>query len=378
MPNLLKITRGNLPFWMTAAVMAVFLVVFLIAPVAAPGSRMMTAEFIKQYEFESSYDQRQGFLFAVLTISVMSAAAYFLGRRKMPHEAGPNSLPAVGLLVSAAATAIVLAVYARLIQGWIVNAATVLAIGVFTFVIVAPYIQRRAIDLIALILIGVLLSMVVLPGFIINPIYWPVSDGDSIAQIELHINSLVQPGSNVAAGQNFFSDITFGYGVLMPSILSVIERRFGQFTVGGHAAFVQWCQVAFVVIGTLSYFVFRPRNYVGVLVALMLAAPYWATTGLGIWHPNQTGLRSLTLPLGILTIAFCARLPLNWAAAYLGAIEMICLLINPETAVAVGAGMVVYLVLRTRTIPIVAFLWMAASAIATFILYLLLYKLLAC
>ncbi len=376
MPTLFKFTRGNLPFWLTAAVMAVFLIVFLISPISAPGSgALMTTEFIKQYEMESSYDQRISFLAAVITIALLSAAAFFFGQRRSLIAAGPDTVPAVNLQVSIAFVVVGLIVYWRLIDHWIVKSAAITAFCFLVLVIFAPHIRRRSVDFIALLLIGAYLAVVVIPGFIIRPTSWLVDDPSAIAQVELHINSLVQPGSNIASGQNFFSEIPFGYGVLMPSIMSVIEQRFAPFTVGGHLAFVQFCQFAFLVLGTLAYFFFRPRNYVGIFVALLLAAPYWATTGLGIWHPNQTGFRSLTLPLGILTIAIAGRLPATWAAIVLGTVEMICLLLNPETAVAVGGGIVIYSILRERRIPWMAFTVMAVSAICTLFLYLIVYRL---
>jgi hypothetical protein len=374
-PTLFKFTRGNLPFWLTATVMAVFLIVFLIAPIASPSSgALMTAEFIKQYEFESSYDQRISFLVSVIAIALLSTAALVMTRRETLPLTGGNPVPRVNLLICIVVVAASLAVYYRLIDKWIVKDAALLAVCGLIFTIFAPHIRRRTVEFVALLLIGAYVSIVVIPGFLIRPIFWPVLDAVSIAQIELHITSLVQPGTNIASGQNFFSDIPFGYGLLMPSIVSVLERRFGLFTVGGHATFVQACQAAFLILGTLAYFTFRPRNYVGIFVALLLSAPYWSTAGIGIWHPNQSGFRSLTLPLGILAIGLAGRMPLNAAAIFLGAIEMVCLLINIETAIAVGGGILVYFILRTRSIPLTAIVRMSVSAIAVFVLYLILYR----
>jgi hypothetical protein len=360
---------------MTAAVMAVFFIVFWISPISAPGSTtMMTQEFIRQYQLESSYDQRTAFLISVLVTALLSAAAFFINQRRILQNAGNRAIPTINIWLSVLVTAVGLAIYSKFIQRWIVVDAAILATCFFLFVFFAPHLRRRTIEVCALLIIGAYLAIVVIPGFIIWPMYWPVADADSIAQIELHINSLVQPGTNVAAGQNFFSDIAFGYGLLMPSVLSVIERRFGELTAGDHARFVQYCQVAFTVTATVAYFCYRPRNYVGILVALLLAAPYWASTGLGIWHPNQTGYRSLTLPLGILAMALAGRLKPNTAAAMLGAVGMIDLLINVETAVAVCGGMVVYIVLRARKVPLVQFSFAAIGGALTFILCLVLYK----
>jgi hypothetical protein len=207
-----------------------------------------------------------------------------------------------------------------------------------------------------------------------DPFPLAAADPDSLAQHELHLAVLTQPGSNIAGGQNLFKEIPFNYGLLMPSIMSVIDLRLGHLSVGDQVRFVQWCQALFALAAAAAYLCYRPRSYLGVLVALLLAAPYWSSSGLGIWHPNQTGFRSLTLPLGVLAMTLAGRPRVEVAAWGLGAVGAIALLINFETAVAVGCGFLVYLVLRTRSVPIAAILRMAAAAIAVFGFYLIVYR----
>ena len=371
----LKLSRGAVPLCLTAAVMVIFFFVFWICPMSAPGSHaMLTSEFRRQYGMVSSYDQRTAYLASVIAIVILSAAAFIVRQRKLVQSNGRTWIPTINIWISALITIADLVIYSTLIQAWIVTCAAVLAACFFTFVVFAPYLQRRIVEFVALLVIGAYLSIVIFPGFFVWPVAFPVADAISVAQLELHLNSLVQPGSIIAAGQNFFREIPFGYGLLMPSILSVIAHRHGPLTVGDHVLFVQVCQVVFTVTAALAYFSYRPRNYLGILAALLLAAPYWASTGLGIWHPNQTGFRSLTLPLGILAMALAGHWRPNDAAWALGAVGMVALLINLETTVAVGGGMFVYLVLRTRSFPLIAILRVMIGAALVFMLYLVTYR----
>jgi len=215
---------------------------------------------------------------------------------------------------------------------------------------------------------------VIVPGLATDPLPIAATDPDSLAQHELHLTVLTQPGSNIAAGQDLFKEIPFNYGLLMPSIMSVLDLHLGRLSVGDQVRFVQWCQALFAIAAAAAYLWYRPRSYLGVLVALLLAAPYWSSAGLGLWHPNQTGFRSLTLPLGVLAMTLAGRFRVETVAWGFGAIGAIALLINFETTVAVGFGFLVYLILRTRSVPVGLILRMGAGAIVVIAIYLIVYR----
>src|SRR5262249_30500788 len=148
------------------------------------------------------------------------------------------------------------------------------------------------------------------------------------------------------------------------------ETRWHEQSVASQLRFVQVCQVIFCLIGASAYLTYRPRHDVAVLIALLVAAPYWATAGLGIWHPNQTGFRSLGLPIGMLALTLSARLSVERAAWCLGAVGGVAALINMEIAIAVSAAFLVFLVLRTRTLPWRLFLRMIVAGVLVLAIYL--------
>jgi hypothetical protein len=363
--RVLTLRRGALPLYFTAIVMAVFFLVLWILPTALSESQpKLVSELVREAQFVGSYDQRWAHLAAVISVAILSVASFVVTQRALVGFAGHNLVPQVNIWICLLATVIGLLVYRTLVPHWIVDVALATSIGFFFFVLAAPHLSRRAIEVGAILAIGAYLAVVVTPGFLSHPVHWPVSDSDSIAQLELHLLALLQPGSAIAAGQSFFRELPFNYGLLMPSLISIMDVWSGPLTVGDQVRFVQVCQLLFAIAAAAAYLFYRPRSYLGVLAALLLAAPYWSSAGPGIWHPNQTGMRSLTLPLGVLAMILAGRFRLSDAAWGLGAIGGLALLINFETGVAVGIGFVVYVMLRTRSVPFVAISRMALTAIA--------------
>jgi hypothetical protein len=376
MERVLTVRLGELSLCFTAIVLIVFFLVLWILPTALSGSEpKLVAELVRQSQYVGSFDQRSAHQAAFVTVVILSAVSFVAAQRGVAWHAWRNPDPSVNVWICLLATIFGLLVYRVLVPHWVVDAALVLAAGFFAFVLAAPHLRRRTVEFAVVLAIGVYLAIIIVPGLLTGPISWPVSDADSIGQIEVHLLALVQPGSAIAAGQSFFAELPFNYGLLMPSIISVMEHRLGPLTVGDQVRFVQICQVLFTLAAGAAYLCYRPRSYLGVLVALLLAAPYWSSAGLGIWHPNQTGMRSLTFPLGILALTIAGRFRPNDAAWGLGAIGAIALLINFETTVAVGVGFTVYLVLRTRSVPLVAIMRMSIAAILVIVSYLILYRL---
>ena len=375
MIRLQGLPRGSLAVGFTAIAMAVFFVVFWIFPMAPAGSRpMLVTEFIREYSMVGSYDQRSAHLFAFVAVVILSAVGFLGTQHGLVQVAGRSVIPPVNIWTCLLATLIGLLLYLALIPLPITICALVLATAFFLFVLFAPYVDRRTVELVALLIVGAYLALIIVPGLATRPVPMQVSDPVSLAQLELHLNSLMQPGSAIAAGQSFFVELPFNYGLFMPSIMSVMDLRFGRLNVGDQVRFVQLCQVAFTIAAVAAYLCYRRRSYLGVLVALLLAAPYWASAGIGIWHPNQTGFRSLTLPLGVLAMTLAGRFHPNDAAWRLGAIGAVALLINFETTVAVGFGFLVYMVLRTRSVPLVAILRMSIAATVVIAAYFILYR----
>ena len=377
MDRKLRLSRVESSLGFTAIVLSVFFGILWLFPTAPVGSRpVLPAEFLRQYDLVGSYDQRSAYLFALIAIVIFSAIGFYGMRRGLIQVTARRMTPSITIWICLVATLAGLLVYRAVIPRPISDWSFIFASAFFAFVFLAPSIERRAVEFIALLGIGGYLACVIVPGLAINPIPFPIpgSDPSSLAQLEVHLTALTQPGTGIAAGQRFFIELPYNYGLLMPSIMSVIDLRLGRLSVGDEARFVQYCQALFAIMAAMAYLLYRPRNYLGVLIALLLAAPYWSTAGIGIWHPNQTGFRSLTLPLGVLALTLAGRVRLEHAAWGLGAIGAVALLINFETTVAVGVGFLVYVLLRTRSIPLVPIGRMVVAGIAVIVAYFVLYR----
>ena len=185
---------------------------------------------------------------------------------------------------------------------------------------------------------------------------------------------MTMPGSEIASGQNIFGEITYVYGVLWPSVMSVIDQSISQLSIGDQLRFVQVGQLLFCLLAVAAYFTYRPRAVAAVLAVVLLAGPFWPTAGLGIWHPNQTGYRSLGLPLEFLILALMGRHEPRNASWWLGATAALVTLVSFNSGAVVSIGYFVYLILRTRSSMITAALRMAAAGIAVLVLYLVSYR----
>lgn len=371
---MIKAPRDVVPLLFTAIFILIFFLVFLALPAVAPGAKpLLVSELLQQYELTGSYDQRTAFSVSVLALVVLSVGAFLIGKRGYIVPTGTSAVPTLNGWIAFIATIAGLWLYTLLIQKWIVAGAALMAFAFFLFAAFGRRIGRRPLELLLVCLIGAYLAVVIVPGLLVWPIPLIAGDPVSLAQVELHLNALVQPGSSMAAGQNYLREIPYSYGVMMPSIVSVIDHHFGM-TVGSHLRFVQFCQAAFALVAVGAYFAFRPRNYLGIAVATLLAAPYWISGGLGIWHPNQTGMRSLTFPMCILALTLAGRYWPQLAGFIIGAVGMAALLINVETTIAVGAGVLIYFILRTRGIPFVPIVQAIIGAALAFAGYLVCVK----
>lgn len=371
-PGLLR-SRSSL--CMSAATLASFLVVVWIIPAdALTSSVQWVREVVQQYGWVSSNDQRIAHVAALALTVAFSAGAFMLGARFGPDRGmhGRPHLEVVACTLVAIAGFVALAPF---VPAWLVGWAAVLSVVLLIMGGAVRRLPAALVDRAALVLIGAYGAVLIVPGLLVRQI--PIMEVDPVAfvQFEAHLLWMLLRGSALAAGHNFFGELPMGYGLLMPSIMSVADLRSGGLSIATQLRIVQACQALFVVTAVAAYMAYRRRNYLGVLVALLLAGPYWATAGLGIWHPNQTGFRSLGFPAGMLVLMLAARLRPQAAAWCLGAAAGVALLMNFETAVAVMAGFVVFLAVRTRSLPWALYARSVVAVIVVFVAYLVTYRL---
>ena len=374
--SIFHFVRSHSSICFAAAALLLFVLCIGLLPAGtSEAGNQLVREQVQQYGFVPSGDQRRAHLVALIAVAVFSAISFLHGRRGGVTGQKLRLVPRFGAAACILLAALGLIGYLFLVPGLVVGCAAAAAISFLLFVIAAPHLRAPALERAVIALIGGYLAVLIVPGLLVHPIPLMEIAAIDLAQFENHLHSLLWRGAAIAAGQDFFRELPLHYGVLMPSIMSVAEARGQGLSIAEQLRFVQAGQVLFSLAAVCAYLAYRPRNYVGVLAALLLAGPYWAAAGLGIWHPNQTGFRSLGLPLGMLGLMLAGRLPPKRAAWWLGAVAGAALLLNLETAVAVSAAFVVFAVVRTRTTAFTLLLRMAAAAALAIVAYLVIYRL---
>jgi hypothetical protein len=374
--TIFEFARRNSSVCFAGAAMLLFLSFLWLLPAATSGGeRQWLSEVIREYKFTSSDDQRWAYLIAVVAVAMFSAISFLLGGRGTVSSYRLRIVPKLSAIACLALAALGLFCYRFLVPASNVSDAAAI-VGLFlVFVFVSNRLSASLIERTSIALVGAYLAILIVPGLLVRPIPFMFNDPVLLVQIETHMLSLSMRGAAVAAGQNFFDELQLNYGLLMPSIMSVLEMKRQGLSLAGQLRFVQLCQALFCLAAVCAYFAYRPRNHFGILAALLLAGPFWATAGLGIWHPNQTGFRSLGLPVGMLALVLAGRLSADRAVWWLGAVAGVAVLMNLETAIAISVGYTVFLIVRTRAFPVALFLHMAVAAALVIVVYLLIYPL---
>jgi len=349
--------------------------VWLLPADSAETTRQWLDEVVREYELAASDDQSWAHLITLVAVAAFATASFLAGRQGIITDRKLRAVPRLGATACILAAVAGLVSYKFFVPSAAVGRAAAAGFLFLLFVMAAPRLRAPLVERAAAVMIGVYVLVLTVPGVLASPIPLMYTDPNILAQFESHLVYLTMRGAAVAAGQNFFGDLPLGYGLLMPSVMSLLESKGDGLSIADQLRFVQACQILFCAAAVAAYIAYRPRNRVGVLAALLLAGPYWATASLGIWHPNQTGFRSLGLAAGMLALVLAARLPPARAAWWLGAAAGAALLMNLETAIAVMAGYVVFLAVRTRTIPVAQMLRLAGAAALIIAVYLVTYRL---
>jgi hypothetical protein len=360
-------------FFTASAIFIFFLTMLARSAKTSLSGESWPIEVIRQYEWVSSSDQRAAHAFTLVAVALFGGLSFQLARRGAAESWPKPPVPPLSLNRCIILSVIGFLFYFFNLPFHFTESAAALAVAFFTFAVVGPRLKPRLINQAILLLIAIYVACLALPGFLTRPIPFSVSDPTSLAQLEMHLDVCTMPSRAIASGQLTF-DQFHGYGLLMISIMSVIDHWTNSLTIGHQLRFVQICQLLFILTATAAYLRYKPNAYFGVLVAISLAGPYWATAGLGIWHQNQTGLRSLGLPLSMLALTLSRNASLPRAAWWLGSVAAIDLLIDFETAVALSLGFVVYVIARTRRFPVDLFIRMAGGGLLTIVAYLIVYR----
>jgi hypothetical protein len=369
------LSNGALVLGLTGAAMLFFLLcIWLLPDTHDATNKEFVIEVVREYAWQGSTDQRWGYFATLILVASLCGATTIPTARRSVNRLDPVPSPRLGTTASVLLSFTLIAIYGTVLSSNLIRmTALIVALHIAT-VMIAGRIERRTANLVIMVAITAYVMALIIPGFFAAPISALAIDPNALSQFENHFTWLTLPGSAISAGQNLYSDIQ-SYGLLWPAIISVIDHAFGRFTIGDQMRFVQITQALFCLCAVCAYFAQRPRSYAAVLVALLLAAPFWTTAGLGIWHPNQTGYRSLGFPLGFLVLVLLGRVEPRAGSWALGAMAAVATLINVETAAAISIGYLVYLGLRTRSLPIMSALRMVIAGGVVFAIFFIAWRL---
>ena len=196
--------------------------------------------------------------------------------------------------------------------------------------------------------ISIYVIFLVVPGFARKPVaYEP-----ELSWAEWHYSATLAQGDRLAAGLRIGSQINLSYGLIHAIALAAFERTRGFLDFGEHFRLVQACQVVFLGVAILAFYLWRPGNPLFVLFGTLLIGPWVSTSHSAVYYPNQTGWRSFGLAVGVAVLILCRRQPPWRVASILGASAAFLLLYNPETGLCLSFGYGVFLLSRLRSLSL--------------------------
>ncbi|HLK88486.1 MAG TPA: hypothetical protein VKZ18_01250 [Polyangia bacterium] len=178
------------------------------------------------------------------------------------------------------------------------------------------------------------------PGFLF-PLD-PTIAGVPAGIAEAHYGAVVSQGDRLARGLRLFTDVMPQYGLVVPEFLGLTEAARGLLSFGAHARLVQVAQVLFALAAVSAYLIWSRGRVLEAALAFVPVLAMIHTLHASVFCPNQSGLRFLGIPLGVLCLLSVRRRE-RAPAFLLGLAGGALIAFNPETGFALVAGYVVYL-----------------------------------
>ena len=192
--------------------------------------------------------------------------------------------------------------------------------------------------------IAIYVIFLAVPGLVRKPFaYEP-----ELSWAEWHYSATLAQGDRLAAGLRVGSQINLSYGLIHAIALGAFERTRGFLDFGQHFRLVQICQIVFLGVAILAFYLWKPNNPLFVFFGTFLIGPWASTSHSAVFYPNQTGWRSFGLAVGVAVLISCRRQPLWRVASILGAGAAFLLLYNPETGMCLEFGYALVLLSRLR------------------------------
>jgi hypothetical protein len=167
-----------------------------------------------------------------------------------------------------------------------------------------------------------------------------------LVMIDNHYDGVFGSASQIAEGIQTTSPFLPSYGILWVSAIAAWEKAFGRLDYSFYVRATQVSQMVFWVLVILVFKSWRPHKHLALATCLALLmlflSPQLAVAG----FPNQTGIRSLGFPLGVLALMLLRDKTLKTSSPLFGLCSGVLLLINFETSVSVSLGFCVFLTLK--------------------------------
>lgn len=186
------------------------------------------------------------------------------------------------------------------------------------------------------------LALFLMPGLQKTPAL-----GSELQMVEFHYLATVAQADQLAVGKILFRDCVLHYGFTISSIVGYWQRQNGLWSLGGYMEFVKYLQVVFCLLVVYSYCLWKPNKPIYIMLSVMLVIPWVSTIGDAVFYPNQSAFRFLGFPIGLTGLLLLKNIPVVKSALFLGIYSTIVILLNVETGIAITAGYMIFLLLRT-------------------------------
>lgn len=202
---------------------------------------------------------------------------------------------------------------------------------------------------IAWVFITILMIGAILPGWLHTPT--PVSEW--MTSFDQHYNLVLYQGRQLAAGHLYSSDTPPYYGMLWSTIIGIVAKKIQTPSFANLVRLVQVGQVLCLALFTLAA-TLRTRGSdnvhrtIAIVFFSVAVFPWLSTDGMAIWHPNQSGLRFLFVPIAICCAFLTERTSLMRAGLIVGVVSGLAIIANFETGIAVAAGISMAFLVQMR------------------------------
>lgn len=244
-----------------------------------------------------------------------------------------------GAVLAGIAALIVLAWKQQSLQPWIYAVATLLCAGCWLL-------RRFLVDsrwnlwvLAAIVLLALALHG---PAMLMNVDY-SHQPWTRVEAREMHYASLISQGDRLASGFRLWDEVWAPYGVLMPVLTAIYERGAGDISLHGYLVLINALQGAYLAVAAYGYYRYGRRKWIYACLPLVLVGLHYHFYSFAvIGAPNHSAWRQSGFPLAILMMIVLRHTEFRRAVLWAGMTGGLALLLNPETGVAVNAGLLLF------------------------------------